>query len=333
MKTIIAIIIAAFCSVATNATTSNNVNDITIGLSPFRTQSERATEQALLQRFLLADCPNGSRVTIWDALNLRVIVDVKLASLAYDSPQARAVRVGPALASLKRWSDEMSKSPAPAGLSDAIKFPEWLQLVTVQRSPGRCNIVVLASPFYFPSETAFSLSPDHYPSDGHLSHTVSETPYGIIEKQGRLANVNVLWSFPSSTSWGSELHRENVARFWALFIAGQGGLLARFDTDSQQVLLAAPRSEHRAISDYSINPDDNALVMHVTRRREVAVEKHQAVSPPQSETLPEPEKIQVPTPGHTNHIAATSPSSTASVAIPLELPKPAADANQRFGFC
>jgi len=70
--------------------------------------------------------------------------------------------------------------------------------------------------------------------------------------------------------------------------------LQRSIADTSQVLLGATRTNHRAISEFVVDPDDAALVMHTAAQREVPV-KIQARPAPPPEPAPQPvAKIEPP---------------------------------------
>lgn len=327
MKTTLLILIAGFSAWLTNAAVPESSPEIIIGLSPFQPAAESAKQQALLQRFIVADTPNGSRVVVWDGWALTVVCDVQLPRLAFDSPAARAPRVAPALAALKQWFAGVDGVKAQLGLKDtgAIRIPEWLYAATAQPATGRRTIVILGSPFCLvPNEPSFSMVETRYPSDGHLSGG-EKSIYSTADKRGRLANTAVLWAYPGEYVWASQYHRERVARWWSLFIAGQGpnAMLAAFSADTRQVLVAATRTNQRAIGEYAVNVDDAALVMHVAQQREVPV-KVQARSVPPPEPRPQPVAKPEPPPAPAAPVAVVAPPPPAPPRPAPPAPKPTA---------
>jgi len=303
MRTFLLTLTVVFSALTASAAAPETLPEIIIGLSPFQPAAERAKQQALLQRFIVADCPNGSRVIVWDGWALTVVCDMQLPILRFDSPAARAPRVASALAALKQWfvGQDDRQSEAALRESGTIKVPEWLYAATAQPSTSHRTILILASPFCIvPNEPSFSMIETRYPSDGHLN-AGDKSIYSIAAKRGRLANTTVLWSYGTETVWASQNHREHVARWWSLFIAGQGtnATLAAFNADTPQVMFAATRTNHRSIGEYSVNPDDIAVVMHTAVLREVPV-KIQVRAPESPEVLPvpvarvEPQAVSVP---------------------------------------
>lgn len=282
MKKLILLLTMVISSLFARAGTPERMNEFTIGLSPFQPAAERTKQLALLQRFLLTDCPNGSRVRAMDAWGLTTIFDLQLPKLAYDSPAARAPLLVPAFGALQRWFGVLDTNQVPTALKDtaAIKIPEFFDAATARPATGYHTIIILASPFCLvPDEPSFSMIESRYPSDGHLPCTTAASVYGIADKHGRLANTAVLWAYPSESIWSSQYHRERITRWWTLFIAGQGGVFGSFCGDAPQVLLAATQPAHRPIAEFALNRDDSAMVMHVAVQRNVQVEQPQPALP------------------------------------------------------
>lgn len=330
MKTHLLILLVGLATRLASAAAPEPASEIIIGLSPFQPAAERAQQQAALQRFMVADCPTGSRVVVWDGWALTVVCEVRLAKLNYDSPAARIPRVAPALAALKQWFTKLDGRDAPVGLQNtgAIKVPEWLQAATTQPATGRRVIVVLASPFCnVLNEPSFSMVGTRYPSDGHLA-AGEQSIYSITTKRGQLENTTVLWAYSSENVWASHNHRERVARWWSLFIAGQGpdAMLAAFSADLPQVLLAATRTNHRPIGAYAVNPADSAVVMHTALQREVPA-KIPALPAPLPKPVPPPVAKLEPPPVPTPVIAVVTPPPApvtpppARVEMPPRLPE------------
>lgn len=326
MRTTLLLLIVGFSAWLASAAVPEQANEIVIALSPFQPAAERAKHQALLQRFVVADCPNGSHVIMWDAWALTVVCDVQLPKLTYDTPVARAPRVAPALAALKQWFAGLDGQQSPTGVMDtgAIKAPEWLQAATAQPATGRRTIVMLASALSLvPTESSFSMVETRYPSDAHLN-AGDKSIYSIAEKRGRLANTTVLWAYGSESVWASQNHRERVARWWSLFIAGQGpnATLAAFSADAPQVLLAATRTNHRAIGQYAVNMDDSTVVMHTATAREVPL-KIQARPVPPPDPLPQPVAKAEPPPPPVLAAVVVMPPPEPPVAPPTRTEEPA----------
>lgn len=246
------------------------VREIVIGLSPFQTGKQREFRQTLLQSFLLTGCPNGSHVVAVDGWNLTTVFDVQLPAFKFDSPSARAPKVLQALSALGRWSQEHASNSPLSDLkeTDAIKVPQFFQHVSVSPTTGRRAIILLASPICLvPEEPGFSMSKKRYPSDGHLARSTVESIYGTVGHESQLTNATVFWAFQSETLWTSARHRDCVARWWSLYVAAQGGMLAGFGADAPQLLRATTNPFPRPIETFAKDVADSQLVMHTATNR------------------------------------------------------------------
>jgi Ca-activated chloride channel family protein len=320
MKKNIVILNIVFSALLATAATPETTQELIVGLSPFQSVGERTNQVQMLQQFFPKDAPDNSHIVVWDAWELRVVCDVTLPKFAYDSPAARAPHMVAGLTNLKQWFTKMDGTPIPTGLkgTGAIKIPEWLQAATAQAAAGRRTIIILASPLCLvPSEPSFSMIETRYPSDAHLT-AGEKSIYSIIQKRGLLANTVVLWAYPSENVWASQFHKDLVARFWSLFISGQGpnAELAFFSSDAAQALSATKNTQHRAIGEYAVNAGDSALVMHTAAPREVPVK----IQPhPVQVSRPEPTPAPAPAP-----VLAKPEPPTAPTPAVLMTPMPVA---------
>ena len=308
-------------AIAAVAATPTPPPEIVFALSPFQPPGDRTNQEAMLQRFLLRDRPQSTRVTIWDAWELKILCDLPAAPLAFDSPAARAPRLVPAFAALRQWATRNGVPGAPAGMenSAAIKLPEWLESVSLKPATSGRVLVIFASPFLLvPQEPSFSMVQTRYPSDAHLARPSAETIYGTADKHGHLANPTVLWAYGSENIWASEHHRERVTRWWSMFVASQGpnAVLAGFTSDTAQVLLESLRTDHHPIGDFASNPSDPAVVMHVATARDVPVEVPLPIPPLPLKPVAQPTTIVLPVPAIT-----TVPVPQPSRPPPLRLAK------------
>ena len=314
-KTAAVMLAACLYGLSAPAAPAEPVKDIVIGLSPLQPTATRESQQTLLRSYLLNGCPNGSHVVAVDGWNLTTIFDLQLPVFTFDSAAARAPKVLSALNAAGRWSRSFALAPSPSPLNEtaAIKVPQFFHKVSLPPPSGRRAIVLLASPLCLvPEESTFSMSEMRYPSDGHLARTTAESMYGIADTQGRLTNTTVLWAFPSEGVWASERHRDCVERWWSLYIAGQGGVLAGFGADAPQLMRAATNTTPRPLGNFAVTLGDSNVVMHTATNRVVLVSVERARPAP----IPAPQSAAA-----TNSPASPAPVPV-KVASPPETPPP-----------
>lgn len=250
---------------------SNEVRsaEFVIGLSPSYTAAQQAEVKRALLSFLLERAPAGDRVACWDAWNLTSIAFMEVPALKAHNIRARAMRM-PQISALTQWFNRLTNAAVPPELrgTASLRTPEWLQLVTGQPVVGRRVILLVGSPIYInQSEPTFSMTEGRYPSDGHLACTLTESVFGLAEKKGRLSGTHVHWCYVAEQLWENELHRAAVTRFWGLFAAGQGGMLATFQADLTTALGNALNASLGPCGQFQIDPADTKPLMRAARPR------------------------------------------------------------------
>jgi hypothetical protein len=319
--------VACLSGFSATAAPTEPVKEIVIGLSPFQPAAQHESEQTLLRNYLLTGCPKGMHVVAVDGWNLTNIFDLQLPAFTFDSSAARAPKVLPALDALARWFHGCASNQPPIELKEtaAIKVPQFIQKVSVSPESGRRAIVLLASPIcVVPEEPTFSMSQKRYPSDGHLAHTRADSIYGIVGQGSSLTNSAIFWAYPSEAVWASAHHRDCVERWWSLYVAGQGGVLAGFGADAPQMLRAATNSNPRPIGNFAVDPGDSNVVMHIASNRVVVVTDNQ----PHPALLPAPQPTIVPpAPTPVKVVVPPKTRPTAQSALVTE-PKPVAEPEQ-----
>jgi hypothetical protein len=92
-------------------------------------------------------------------------------------------------------------------------------------------LLLVGSPLYQDiREAEFSMVDGYFPSDGHLLASREESVYGFNSGDGTTQRLLVDWAY-FGDPWMSDLHREKVERFWALYLERRGGRLASFSAD------------------------------------------------------------------------------------------------------
>ena len=83
----------------------------------------------------------------------------------------------------------------------------------------------------------------YFPSDGHLLASREQSVFGLQSREKSLQNVTVHVGW-FGDPWVSAVHQEKIARFWTLYLEGQGASLATFCGDLPtlfQAVSAGPR--------------------------------------------------------------------------------------------
>jgi hypothetical protein len=217
------------------ATNSSPIHYI-VGLSPFLEKTVKDDIYRRIIGFLLTDIPLNSSLGIYDAFNLTTITQMEIPNArAFKSGKTRANQFKEQLAKLREFlaTDHSKPEKTKLPLAGAVRFPQFLDfagenLATTSRP---VILILLGSPLYIdPKEPAFAMIDGYFPSDGHLMASREKSVFGIKDRARALENISVYFGY-SGDPWVSELHQEKIARFWALYLQGQGSKLMTFCGD------------------------------------------------------------------------------------------------------
>lgn len=257
------------------AETTNNVSTLVLGVSPFYSAPASAEIEYNIKKFAL-DAPKGSKIRVDDAFNLRTIVDLSPPTLRYDSPANRMRFLVPSFAKLSQWFAQTRRNATSAELTNSalLRVPEFLDFLASSGSAEPGGILLIGSPFVeYPTEPSFSMTGGvegpRVPSDGHLRAGVQTTPYGTVERKGRLRGAQISWCYGNENVWANELAKTVVTRFWVLFVAQQDATLVAFTPDLPSVFANLPKTGLPAVASFALNPEDTKIEMRVVRPRQV----------------------------------------------------------------
>jgi hypothetical protein len=142
----------------------------------------------------------------------------------------------------------LPRGGAEPNKAGAIQLPEMMRVVENNFPNQPMDVLIFGNPLY-PSNSGFSMEGGLIPGDGHLSHSLGTTPFGIDHPKA-LQGKRIHW-YTGGTDWAlNEQHRYLVERFWSLYFAKQGAVLASFNDDFPSVVnslqnhRAAPQSRY-----------------------------------------------------------------------------------------
>lgn len=216
-----------------------------IGISPYLEKEVKDDVFRRMTRFLLEDVPLNSSFTIYDGYNLKTIADLNVPELAaFSSPKTRANQYKEQILKLKEFlATDHPRPNSDLPLERAVRLPQLIDVISEQKNPGECIVIVLGSPLYVdPKEPGFSMINGFFPSDGHLMTSRERSVYGLEGQDGLLEKVQVHFGY-FGDPWISELHQDKIARFWSLYLKEQQGELASFSADIATVFKAAAGRE------------------------------------------------------------------------------------------
>lgn len=224
-----------------------------IGLSPFLDNSVKDQVYRRIIGFLVEDVPLNSSLWLYDAYHLQTITQVEIPNVrAFRSAKTRANQFKEQIVKLKEFLATAHDARTTNGfkLDQAIRFPQFLDFIG-EHAPGAGHavvMIVLGNPLYLdPKEPGFSMVDGYFPSDGHLLASRERSVFGIKDRKKALEDIVVHFSY-FGDPWVSDVHREKIARFWALHLRGQGVELATFSGDLATVFNAVVKEPTRSRS-------------------------------------------------------------------------------------
>ncbi|MGE3309328.1 MAG: hypothetical protein AB7O66_05100 [Limisphaerales bacterium] len=207
------------------------------GLSPFLARDSKDPIFRHIVRFILEDAPSGSSIHFLDGFGIQTISQFEIPRrAAFSSPKTRATQFREPIQRLRSFLAADPLKPEPSkGLdfSQALHAPRLLDFIG--RNLAATNHTLFVSLFGSPlhqdgKEPGFSMARGYFPSDGHLLASRDASVYGLEGRDHALDGVVVHWAY-SGDPWMSDLHREKISRFWALYVQRQGGRLRTFTGD------------------------------------------------------------------------------------------------------
>ena len=204
---------------------------------------------------LLFKSEPGTRITLLDAVQMSTVIDVTVPS-------------GPLRVRQQKLTSEIVRVVrtlrGATNVGSPFNAPRLLDHVGLQlRSPGSPLSLLLIAPSRYrnPKEPAFDMS-TRWPSDGHLSAGGNRSVFSTVERAHQLDQVSVEWLVTDMEEFSNQGHAEGATRFWALYIATQGGRLEGFSPDFRNAFLGVTgtRRANRPVPDLS--PADRELAMH-----------------------------------------------------------------------
>jgi hypothetical protein len=257
----------------TAATNSSPIRYI-IGLSPFLEKSVKDDIYRRIIGFLLTDVPLNSSLGIYDGFSLTTITQMEIPNArAFKSGKTRANQFKEQIAKLREFlaTDHPKPGNTKLPLAGAIRFPQFLDFAgqNLASTSRPVVLILLGNPLYIdPKEPAFAMVDGYFPSDGHLLASREKSVFGIKDRARALENISVYFGY-SGDPWVSELHQEKIARFWALYLQGQGSKLMTFCGDPatlfNSVRPGAPLPDNKR-GPWQIDPSQTKIEMlRITR--------------------------------------------------------------------
>ena len=264
----------ALSSFASTSGAKGEAKHLVIGISPFLEKAVKDEVYRGIVRLIVEDLPLASRLSIYDAYHVKTISQIELPEVrAFQSSKTRANQFSRNIGEVREFlAREHAKPTVPRlNFKEAIQLPQFMDFVgnnlrTTTEATGLA-VLLLGSPLYMdPKEPGFSMVDGYFPSDGHFPATREKSVFALESRGGSLSNVVVHIGY-FSDPWVSEIHKDKIARFWSLYLQGQGALLATFTGDLPTVFAAAKSNTRPVLAArHSIDPKQTKIEMlRITR--------------------------------------------------------------------
>ena len=251
-----------------------------IGLSPFLDASVKDAVYREAVRMVVEELPLDSTLEVYDAFNLRSVARIAIPnSKVFNSPKTRANQFASAIGEIRQFLARENARPggAKSNFDSAVRLPQFCDFLA-QTRPGaerKIPLLLIGSPIYDDvREPQFSMAAGYYPSDAHLRASRAESIFGFDAAARSEPALEVYWSY-FGDPWISDLHRERVTRFWALYLERRAGRLASFSSDLEtaaRAFCARTDGADAASNGWAPDPQQTKLEMVRSSRTVQAVD-------------------------------------------------------------
>src|SRR5260221_2825164 len=203
-----------------------------IGISPSLPRSVKDDIYRNIIRLLVEDLPLNSSLEVYDALDLKTIGRVELPNArVFQSPKTRANQFAPAIRELKSFLAREQPTNSHSRCEGAIRLPQFLDFLASSRSSLEPDLLLIGGPLYEDAkEPRFSMVDGYFPCDGHLQANREGSVFGFSGDADTTPRVTVHWVY-TGDPWISELHKEEVTRFWTLYLERRKARMAALASD------------------------------------------------------------------------------------------------------
>jgi len=250
-----------------------------IAISPFLDKSVRDEVFRGIVRLVVDDLPLNSKLTIYDAFDLKRITSLNLPNArVFNSSKTRANQFASAIRDVKVFLAAEHTRPTNAVLTfnAGLRLPQFLDFVSenLTASEEPVAMLLLGSPLYEDAkEPAFSMVDGYFPSDGHLQASRETTIFGFSGSTNSAPRLNLYWAY-FTDPWVSDLHQEKVTRFWSLYLQRRAGQLVSLNGDlgtTLQRFCRPTNSPGPDLKGWSLNSEEKKVEMlRVSRNVQVA---------------------------------------------------------------
>ncbi len=194
----------------------------------------------------------GTRVTVLDAGALQTVAAVTISeSPVHLQEQRNESAIRASIQTIRSATNEAQSFNAPLVLDH----------ISRQIRPKNGSILLIGPSLYRNEKSpSFNLT-TNWPSDGHLT-AGWRSVFSTLERAHNLDSTSVHWLVTDPNGVVDEVHRRGLGRFWSLFVASQGGVLAEFAPDVATAFAGAISGSSTPFMTAALNPSDTNVLFH-----------------------------------------------------------------------
>jgi hypothetical protein len=248
MKNTLLLCLAAICLGMAEPPTPRH---LVIAVGPHVPASLRADIGGRIRDALCKGAP-GTRVTVLDAAAIQTVAAVTISGSPVHLQEQRNERaIRAALHTVRSATNE----------ARGFNVPLVLDHISRQIRPQNGSILLVGPSMYRNEKSpAFNLT-TNWPGDGHLT-AGWRSVFSTLERTHQLERTSVHWLVTDPEGVVDEVHRRGLGRFWSLFVATQGGVLADYAPDVATAFAGALAGSITPFMTVKVDPGDTNLLFH-----------------------------------------------------------------------
>jgi hypothetical protein len=185
--------------------------------------------------------PAGAQLHVVDATNVQTLARFQIPDGQNAKiPNIRKRHINEPWQNVQRFVKANWVNTPKTQTTGRIHLPQTLTHLSTQSfvdvsDRNICTLIIGDARYFDTRHEKYNMQGTRYPSDGFLTASQAESPYGTADKQGFLEGFNVHFATLNERSdFASDHHELRVHRLWHLHVQAQGGTLATYTSSMQE---------------------------------------------------------------------------------------------------
>jgi hypothetical protein len=266
---------------------------IVIAVSPLFPPSTKTRLFQDIIDLVQSDRCRGDSVTVINGLDVQMISIIVIPESAENAPQMPPTYLSSAIEPIRAFLSEKNQyRPDSEGVLDVPKILDFISQ-DPQRQSTPCHLVLIGSPLFNHSASAFDMTSGRVPSDAYLRLNPSQSPYGVFGRDSFLKGFVCHFCIDEARFFSSS-HRNATMRFWTYFIQLQGGDVASIGSNMTSAFESVLKDTREKFGFSPLEASDSSMTMLEFPRPGAVVMNGQTAKAP--ETLIPSDKRSAQTP-------------------------------------